>query len=87
MGEAPARLRDALTPGKARPAATTPSAITCNLGGPLSGALAHHAAMFSPARLRLGAALIAALLGVLVPLSETHRPLLDEPLAMQTPQR
>ncbi len=43
--------------------------------------------MFSPARLRVGAALLAALLGVLVPLSETHRPLLDEPLAMQTPQR
>ncbi len=43
--------------------------------------------MFSPARLRVGAALLAALLGVLVPLGETHRPLLDEPLAMQTPQR
>lgn len=43
--------------------------------------------MFSPARLRVAAALLAALLGMLVPLSETHRPLLDEPLAMQTLQR
>jgi hypothetical protein len=43
--------------------------------------------MFSAARLRLAAALFAALLGVAVPLSETHRGPLDDPLAMQTPQR
>ena len=49
--------------------------------------MAHHLVMFSPARLRVTAALLAALLGVVVPLCETTRELLDEPLAMQTPQR
>lgn len=43
--------------------------------------------MFTPARLRLTAALLAALLGVAVSLGETARELLDEPLAMLTPQR
>lgn len=49
--------------------------------------MAHYRAMFTPARLRLTAALLAALLGVAVPLVETTRELLDEPLAMLTPQR
>ncbi|MDR7335631.1 hypothetical protein [Roseateles asaccharophilus] len=43
--------------------------------------------MFTPARLRVTAALLAALLGMAVPLYETTRELLDEPLAMLTPQR
>jgi hypothetical protein len=43
--------------------------------------------MFTPARLRLTAALLAALLGFVVALGSTERSLLDEPLAMQTPQR
>ncbi|MFG6414406.1 hypothetical protein ACG02S_10915 [Roseateles sp. DC23W] len=43
--------------------------------------------MFTPARLRLTAALLAAVLGFAVALGETARELLEEPLAMQTPQR
>ncbi len=43
--------------------------------------------MFTPARLRLTAALLAALLGFAVALSETTRELLEDPLAMQAPQR
>jgi hypothetical protein len=49
--------------------------------------VAHYLVMFSPARLRLTAALLAALLGVVVPLCETTRELLEDPLAMQVPQR
>lgn len=43
--------------------------------------------MFTPARLRLTAALLAALLGVAVPLHETAQELPDKPLAMLAPQR
>lgn len=43
--------------------------------------------MFTPARLRLTAALLAALLGFAVAMCGTTRELLEDPLAMQTPQR
>lgn len=43
--------------------------------------------MFTPARLRLTAALVAAVLGLVVALGETTRELLEDPLAMQAPQR
>lgn len=43
--------------------------------------------MFTPARLRVTAALLVSVLGFVVTLDAPVSSLLDEPLAMQTPQR
>lgn len=49
--------------------------------------MAHHCGMFTPARLRITAALLASVLGLVVTPDLPVGGLLDAPLVMQTPQR
>jgi len=49
--------------------------------------VAHHGGMFRSARLRFTATLLVSVLGFVMPLCEPVGSLLDEPLAMQVPQR
>ena len=60
-GRVKTRLPRRAAPAREWPAANTPSAITCELGGARQRAVVHHLVMFTPARLRLTAALLAAL--------------------------
>ncbi|MFX8016075.1 hypothetical protein ABTK76_19410, partial [Acinetobacter baumannii] len=70
-----------------QPADTTLPAFTCDLGVTPAEAVAHHRGMFTPARLRITAALLATVLGLVVALGMPERAWLDGPPAVQAPQR
>ena len=65
----------------------TSSPFTCELGGPRGADVAHYLAMCLSARFKFTATLLVALLGFVVTLDTPGGSLLEEPLAMQTPQR
>lgn len=65
----------------------TPSPFTCELGGARGGDVAHYLLMCLSARFKFTATLIVSVLGFVMTLDAPDRSLLDEPLAMQTPQR